>query len=91
LFVRGTETDKNNKTVKIPVESAAQAETYKEAISRLIDKVQERRTDSAQRLRFHPGGTAALRMQFINRELAIKLGLTSHDNYPLETLQMGAG
>ncbi len=89
FFIRGSEEDKNDKTVKATFPTAQEARNAVAALKRLLEKVVKpdivdpQHNDQAAPL---AGGTTHVRFAFINREMAEKLVLTGKKHYPDEVI-----
>jgi hypothetical protein len=85
IFVRGSDSAKDNKLIKIPFDTSDKAQEGIEGIKRLLDKVVP--IPTTVNYRTMPGGVSNFRMSFINRAMAQKLCVTGKDLYPEEVLE----
>lgn len=90
FFLRGIQKHKDNRQVKITFPSSKEASEAAEMLRKLVEKVVEpeyneytHESDSNAGAAV-PGGTAHIRFQFINREMAERLRLTNCSLYPEE-------
>lgn len=84
FFVRGTEEKSNDKQVKCKFASADDANAALQAMIRLANMVvvEEEVLTEKKEVIYDPGGTSALRFNFINKDMATILQMTDHKNYP---------
>ena len=92
FFLRGVDVTKDHKRVRVDCANYDEVSRAIESLRRLLAKVVRPTMVTTEEvrngtIRYKPGGTAHLRFNFINREMAQHLELTGKNNYPVERIK----